>query len=531
MPKTTTPGHTTRTAGILCHVTSLPGGLGSGDLGAAAYQFADWLAESNQGLWQVLPLGPPGYGESPYQCFSAFAGNPLVVGLDRLADEGWLSQDDLASAPKFSEQEVDFEQVAPFREHLLSQAYDTFCRTASSVQKAAFDAFRHEQSWWLEDYAFFAALKKAHAGVAWTEWSAPFVTRTSPVLKAPHTALAKAVDFEAFVQFQFDRQWRGLKEYCKARGIRLMGDVPIFVAHDSADVWAHQDLFLLQESGHPAVVAGVPPDYFSETGQLWGNPLYRWDSMQRDGFAWWLSRIRYALRQFDLIRLDHFRGFEAYWEVPGGAATAAGGRWVAGPGESFFRRILKELGEVPLVAEDLGVITPAVEALRDGFGFPGMRILQFAFGDDPHALDFQPHNFPRNCVVYTGTHDNDTTVGWFRSQAGKGSTRTAEQVAAEREKTLRYLGTDGSQIHWDMIRLALASVADTAIVPLQDVLGLGNEARMNLPGTASGNWRWRSATGVLAGHAERLADLSSIYGRTRRSREADARGAQTHVVE
>ena len=334
-------------------------------------------------------------------------------------------------------------------------------------------------------------------------------------MKAPHTALARAIDFETFVQFQFHRQWRDLKTYCNTRGIRLMGDVPIFVAHDSADVWAHQDLFLLGDAGHPTVVAGVPPDYFSETGQLWGNPLYRWDSMRQDGFAWWLSRIRFALEQFDLIRLDHFRGFEAFWEVPAGSATAAGGRWVAGPGESFFRRILAKLGEVPLVAEDLGVITPAVEALRDEFGFPGMRILQFAFGDDPQAPTFQPHSFPHNCVVYTGTHDNDTTVGWFRSQTGQGSTRLGEaEVAAERAKTLRYLGTDGADIQWDMIRLALASVADTAIVPLQDVLGLGTESRMNLPGTASRNWRWRCPVEDLAAYSERLADLASIYQRT-----------------
>ena len=417
------------------------------------------------------------------------------------------------------------------REHLLAQAYETFCGTASSQQLSEFETFRREQSWWLDDYTFFAALKKAHAGEAWTQWSAAFVTRTSPVLKVPHIALAKAVDLEAFIQFQFHRQWQALKAYCNSRGIRLMGDVPIFVAHDSADVWAHQELFLLGEGGLPTAVAGVPPDYFSETGQLWGNPLYRWDSMRQDGFAWWMSRIRYALQRFDLIRLDHFRGFEAFWEVPAGAATAAGGRWVAGPGESFFRKIHEQLGDVPLVAEDLGVITPAVAALRDDFGFPGMRILQFAFGDDPQAPSFQPHNYPRNCVVYTGTHDNDTTVGWFRSQAGQGSTRTAAQVAAERETALRYLGTDGSQIHWDMIRLALASVADTAIVPLQDVLGLGTESRMNLPGTAQKNWRWRCPAGVLPGYSERLADLTAIYERTPQAPATEASGAPTNVAE
>jgi 4-alpha-glucanotransferase len=513
MNQSTSIRRTPRTAGILCHVTSLPGRWGIGDLGAAAYRFADWLAESQQGLWQVLPLGPPGFGESPYQSFSAFAGNPLLVGLDRLADEGWLSRDDLDSAPKFNERAVDFEQVGPFREQALLQAFETFHRNASAVRKSKFDDFRHEQSWWLDDYALFAALKKSHGGKAWTQWNTACAKRTDPVLKSPHPALATAIDFEAFVQYQFYRQWRELKAYCNSRGIRLMGDVPIFVAHDSADVWAHQELFLLGDGGHPTVVAGVPPDYFSETGQLWGNPLYRWDAMQQDGYSWWLARIRYALEQFDLIRLDHFRGFEAFWEVPAGSATAQAGRWAAGPGKSFFRNILEKLGEVPLVAEDLGVITPAVEALRDEFGFPGMRILQFAFGDDPQAPDFRPHNFPHNCVVYTGTHDNDTTVGWFRSQAGQGSTRTALQVAAERDAALRYLGTDGTQIHWDMIRLALASVAATAIVPLQDVLGLGSASRMNLPGTAERNWRWRFSSLMLPGRSVRLAELTSTYER------------------
>jgi 4-alpha-glucanotransferase len=294
-----------------------------------------------------------------------------------------------------------------------------------------------------------------------------------------------------------------------------MGDIPIFAAHDSADAWANQELFYLDERGQPTRVAGVPPDYFSETGQLWGNPLYNWDTMRRDGFAWWLRRFRYALGQFDLVRLDHFRGFEAYWEVPAGASTAAAGRWVAGPGKAFFQRIHDELGELPLVAEDLGVITPAVDALRDAFGFPGMRILQFAFGVDPKGPEYRPHNYPRNCVAYTGTHDNDTTVGWFHSQAGKGTTRTAKQVAEERNTTLAYLGTDGAEIHWDMIRLALASVADTAIVPLQDVLGLGTEARMNLPGTSRGNWRWRFRREMLTPACrDRLRKMSSLYDRT-----------------
>ena len=503
-----------RSSGVLCHVTSLPGQWGIGDLGEAAGRFAECLHQAGQGIWQVLPLGPPGFGESPYQSFSAFAGNPLLVGLDRLAEEGWLSPEELAGAPPFDRHSVEFEQVRPFREHCLMQAHRAFRKKATSQERAAFDDFRHEQGWWLDDYAFFAALKKKYAGEPWTKWSADLVARRPSALKARAAGLGAEIDEETFVQFQFHRQWQRLKSYCNSHGIRMMGDVPIFVAHDSADVWAHQDLFFLDERGQPTFVAGVPPDYFSATGQLWGNPLYRWDRMQRDGYAWWVERLRYALDQFDLIRLDHFRGFEAYWEVPAGAPTAAPGRWVAGPGAHFFQKVRETLGELPLVAEDLGVITPAVEALRDEAGFPGMRILQFAFGDDPKAGDYRPHNYPRHCVVYTGTHDNDTTRGWFESRAGEGTTRTAEQISEERRFALAYLGTDGSAIQWDLIRLALASVAETAIVPLQDVLGLGTEARMNLPGTSQGNWRWRFSEEMLTPeHIDRMRELTTIYDR------------------
>ncbi|MGE5195355.1 MAG: 4-alpha-glucanotransferase [Deltaproteobacteria bacterium] len=503
-----------RSSGILCHVTSLPGRWGIGDLGEAASRFADWLTEAGQGLWQVLPLGPPGFGESPYQSFSAFAGNPLLVGMDRLAEKGWLSTDDLEAAPNFDRHAVDFEKVRPFREHCLTQAYHAFRKNATSEQRDAFDDFRHEQSWWLDDYALFAALKREHRGLPWTQWHPDLVARKTGALQARAAKLMTDIDEEAFAQFQYHSQWQRLKADCNSRGIRLMGDVPIFVAHDSADVWARQELFFLDGRGQPTLVAGVPPDYFSAAGQLWGNPLYRWDRMQRDGYAWWVGRLRYALAQFDLIRLDHFRGFEAYWEIPAGAPTAAPGRWVSGPGAPFFRKVREELGDLPLVAEDLGVITPAVEALRDEFGFPGMRILQFAFGDDPKARDYRPHNYPRHCVVYTGTHDNDTTVGWFQSRAGQGTTRTARQIDEERLFALAYLGTAGSEIHWDLIRLALASVAETAVVPVQDVLGLGTEARMNLPGTLQGNWRWRFAEEMLTpAIAGRLRELTAIYDR------------------
>lgn len=504
-----------RSSGILCHVSSLPGRWGIGDLGRAAYRFTDWLASAGQNLWQVLPLGPPGYGESPYQCLSAFAGNPLLIGLDRLAEEGWLSAKELGGAPVPDETSVDFELTSAFRNHCLDRAHAAFRAHAPSALKAEFEAFRHDHAWWLDDFALYAALKKSHGLRPWTTWGDELVATCETARKTLSVAVADDAEYEALLQFHFHRQWRDLQQYAHARGIRLMGDLPIFVAHDSADVWAHQDLFFLDGHGEPTVVAGVPPDYFSETGQRWGNPLYRWDLMERDGFAWWLRRLRHALTQFDLLRLDHFRGFESYWEIPAAFATAAAGRWVAGPGGAFFRRISDELGDLPLVAEDLGVITPVVDALRDEFEFPGMRILQFAFGDDPKALDYRPHQYPRNTVVYTGTHDNDTTLGWFRSRAGQGTTRTAAQIAAERAFTLKYLGTDGREIHWDLIRLALASVADTAIIPLQDVLGLGTEARMNLPGSADRNWRWRFTDDMLTpAIADRLAELTAVYDRS-----------------
>jgi 4-alpha-glucanotransferase len=504
-----------RSAGVLCHVTSLPGRWGIGDLGQTAHKFVDWLASAGQGVWQMLPLGPPGYGDSPYQSFSAFAGNPLLVALDKLVEEGWLSPGDLDDAPRFDEHAVDFEQVRPYRRQCLSRAHAVFLDRATKAQHSAFDQFCAEQDWWLGDYVKFAALKAAHHDQPWTAWDHAVPALSPSATQTDANDLTSAEDFERFVQFHFHRQWRQLQEHAGARGIRLMGDVPIFVAHDSADVWAHRDVFSLDERGQPTVVAGVPPDYFSETGQLWGNPLYRWDRMERDGFAWWRDRLGYALEQFNLVRLDHFRGFESYWEIPAGSPTAAHGRWVPGPGAKFFKRLAAELGDLPIVAEDLGVITPAVDALRDELGFPGMRILQFAFGEDAKGPAYRPHNYPRHCVTYTGTHDNDTTVGWFKSGAGEGTTRTARQIAEERRFALAYLGTDGSQIQWDMIRLSLASVADTAIVPLQDVLGLGTEARMNLPGTARGNWRWRFTEEMLTPEATaKLAEMTAIYDRS-----------------
>ena len=514
-----------RESGILLHITSLPSDQGVGDLGDEAYRLVDFLARTGQRIWQVLPVGPTGYGNSPYQCFSAFAGNPLLISLSRLVEEGLLDPADLISQQAISDDRVDFESVTSFHEERLQKAFVAFERRAfASLQKEAAH-FSQEQAVWLDDYALFRAVKSHHSDVAWHQWGADIRARDIQALLHWQDMLAQHVEYQKFVQFLFFRQWTALKKYANDRGVSILGDLPIFVAHDSADVWTNQEFFELNKDGNPAKVAGVPPDYFSKTGQLWGNPLYRWDRMAQTGYAWWILRFKSALTMFDAIRLDHFRGFESYWEVPGDAKTAASGKWVPGPREDFFEKVEAKLGRIPIIAEDLGVITPQVEALRDRFGFPGMRVLQFAFGDDPKAEDYRPYNYPRHCVVYTGTHDNDTTVGWFQSGQGKGSTRAAGQIQKERDFALRYLGSNGEQIHWDMIRLALSSVAETAIVPMQDVLGLGTEARMNLPGTAEGNWTWRFRWEMLTAELEeKLKDITETYQRGRAEDDEKGRG-------
>ena len=502
-----------RLSGILLHPTSLPGRFGIGDLGPEAQRFLDFLAETGQGLWQVLPLGPTGFGDSPYQCFSAFAGNPLLISPELLVDEGLLSNRDLASLPRFPEREVDFGKVIPWKRRLLGRAAKRFLADATPAQRGEFEEFEKRRADWLPDFALFMALKDAEGGAVWTRWPKELAERRSAALERWREAHAQEVAGVALQQFFFFRQWSALKSACGKRGVRLMGDVPIFVAHDSADVWAQPTLFQLDAHGDPAFVAGVPPDYFSATGQLWGNPLYRWDLMASNGYRFWVDRIRTALELVDQLRLDHFRGFEAYWEVPGAETTAASGRWVPGPGAALFDALKSALGELPIVAENLGVITPEVEALRERFGFPGMAILQFAFGTDPSGPGFRPHNYGRHLVVYTGTHDNDTAVGWWTSGVGE-STRSPQDVAAERDFAREYLGTDGREIHWVMLRTCLASVADLAVSPLQDVLGCGAEGRMNVPGRASGNWRWRFAAGDLTEAIRaRLKRLTSIYGR------------------
>jgi 4-alpha-glucanotransferase len=515
-----------RTGGLVLHPTSLPGRYGIGDLGAEAHRFVDFLAGAKQGLWQVLPLGPTGYGDSPYQCFSAFAGNPLLVSLDTLVREGWLSPSDLAGAPSFAERSVDYEAAKHFRLPLLDRAFERYEARATPATRRAFTNFCRRERAWLDDYALFAALKDVHGGRAWTEWEPELVRRRPAALRRAREQHARASLSRKFAQFQFFAQWGALRAYAHERGVRIMGDLPIFAAHDSADVWASPELFQLAEDGQPTHVAGVPPDYFSATGQRWGNPLYRWGAMRKTGYRWWIRRFRALLALVDVVRVDHFRGFEAYWEVPASEPTAMRGRWVKGPGASFFRAVERALGRLPIVAENLGVITPEVERLRRRFGFPGMAILQFAFGTDPQGPSFRPHNYPRDLVVYTGTHDNDTTRGWWTSAGASDSTRTDEDVRRERESCRRYLGLfeDGDEeIHWAFIRAVTASVADTAIVPLPDVLGLGSEARMNLPGRPTGNWRWRFAVGDLGGDlAGRLAELAQLYDRAPRTGTATA---------
>ncbi len=491
-----------RSAGILLHPTSLPGGYGIGELSDPAYEFVDFLVESGQSLWQILPLGPTGYGDSPYACFSAFAGNPLLIALDELAAEGDVAPEDLAQAPDFPEDHVDYGPVIDFKMAILHRAARNFRQHAGQTRMDAFDRFCEENAAWLEDYVLFMALKEAHGGAVWNTWEWDLVSRDPGALAEWRERLDENVFAHCYFQYQFFRQWEKLKAYANEKDLLIVGDIPIFVAYDSAEVWARPELFYLDDDYLPTVVAGVPPDYFSETGQLWGNPLYRWDRMAEQDYTWWISRFEQTLRTVDMIRLDHFRGFAAYWEIPAGESTAVNGQWREGPGAPFFKAVRDALGELPIIAEDLGHITPDVEELRDQFNFPGMNILQFAFTTDANN-PYLPHNCRRNSVLYTGTHDNDTTVGWFEKR---------EQE--EREATLTYLGPVDEPINWALMRLAARSVTDLAIAPLQDVLGLGSEARMNVPSKPSGNWQWRFREGDLTeAHKEKLLTMAITYGR------------------
>ena len=491
-----------RAAGIILHPTSLPGPDGIGDLGPEAYLWIDFLHRSGCQFWQVLPLGPTGYADSPYQCFSAFAGNPYLISATMLLDQGLLNKDDLADRPQFSLEKVDYGPVIDWKITILRRCFSHFRKNLDPTQQTEFESYKHAQKEWLAPFATFMAIKEQHGGGGWNEWPEALRKRKPKTMAKFIKEFAEEIEFQSFQQFLFHRQWTALRDYAHEKGIRIIGDIPIFVAYDSADVWMNKELFFLDDDDLPEVVAGVPPDYFSETGQLWGNPLYNWEAHRDDGYRWWLARMQSVLNQVDIVRLDHFRGFEAYWEVPFGNETAAEGRWVKGPGKDFLEVVKAELGELPIIAEDLGVITEPVKQIRDRFNLPGMKILQFAFAKDPED-DFLPHNFPVNCVAYTGTHDNNTTRGWYES-------------APEREQDFcrRYLARSGEDITWSMIRALWGSVAAWVLAPMQDILSLGYWARMNFPGTASGNWGWRMHPDAInEGLIDRLHETNYLYGR------------------
>ncbi|BDI03586.1 4-alpha-glucanotransferase [Sphaerotilus microaerophilus] len=493
-----------RSSGVLLHPTSLPGPHGSGDLGASAYHFVDWLAAGGQALWQMLPLGGIGAGNSPYMSSSAFAGNVLLVDLDELQRRGWLLPGEVTALEGGDAHRVDFATVIPWRMAHLARAAQRFAGAGSAADRAEYDAFCAAHADWLDDYALYMALAEAHPGRDWCDWPAPLAFREAAALDAARRVHAVRIAFWRFGQWCFFRQWAALRAYANERGVRIVGDMPIFIAHQSAEVWARPDLFELDAAGRPTVVAGVPPDLFAETGQRWGNPLYRWSAHAGEGYRWWIERVRRTFELVDIVRIDHFRGFAGYWEIPASEPTAMHGRWVPGPASALFRAITDALGELPVIAEDLGVITPDVEALRVEFGYPGMRILQFAWGESGGAeARFLPHHHVPDCVVYTGSHDNDTTLGWW-----------AGAPEATRHHLREYLATDGRTPHWDLMRAACASVADLAVHPMQDVLGLGTEHRMNFPGTPTGNWSWRFTWDQVPGEAAaRLRRMAQLYER------------------
>ena len=491
-----------RASGILLHPTSLPGPHGSGDLGEAARHFVEWLVAAGQKLWQILPLGGIGSGNSPYMSSSAFAGNVLLIDLAELQQRGWLTSNDLRPDPGFDAHRIRFDLVVRWRMERLQQAAANFTATASPAQLQDFQDFCALHALWLHDYALFMTLADANGWALWSSWDPALARRDESALRAASSSFASGVLFWQFCQWCFFRQWKKLRAYANERGVHVVGDAPIFVAYQSADVWARQELFELDAQGLPQVVAGVPPDYFSATGQRWGNPLYRWDAHRLEGYAWWTERVRRIFELVDIVRIDHFRGFAGYWEIPASEPTAIVGRWLPGPGADLFTAIEAALGKLPIIAEDLGVITREVDQLRRRFDLPGMRVLHFAFGGGNDNA-YLPHNYESDTVVYGGTHDNNTTLGWWASAS-----------EAERAHARDYLPTDGHEIHWDLIRAACASVADTAIHPLQDVLGLGAEHRMNLPGSGTGNWEWRFTWNQLQPeHAKRLRHLGELYRR------------------
>lgn len=491
-----------RASGILLHPTSLPGRFGIGDFGAEAREFVDFLEDAGQKYWQILPLGPTGYGDSPYSSFSAFAGNTKLISPDEIVRDELITETKLADAPRFEAGRADYGGVYGWKRSLLTEAFDTFRTRSDWPFSEEYEFFCRENAWWLDDYALFRALIESHDHKPWFEWPEPLRRRDKDALEQAGVDLKDQIEAERFFQYLFFRQWLALKSYANERSVKIIGDIPIFVAIDACDVWCNQNEFKLSDDGSPVVVAGVPPDYFSKTGQRWGNPIYDWHAMMANHFNWWTARLSFALQIADIVRLDHFIGFVRNWEVPADEKTAKNGVWADVPGTEFFSIIKRRLGDLPLIAEDLGSLTPEVEQLRDSLRLPGMKILQYAFGGDA-ANDYLPHNYAQNSVVYTGTHDNDTTAGWYRS-----APKRVKKHARE------YLNFSGRSAHWEMIRAALVSVSDTAIIPAQDLLGLGNESRMNKPATSDGNWSWRLRGGELNDKlAAKLRELTERYGR------------------
>ena len=493
-----------RSSGILFHPTSLPGKYGIGTLGKEAYAFIDFLKKSRQKLWQIFPLGPTGYGDSPYQSFSSFAGNPYLIDFDLLIEAHLLSEEDLRDVFFGDNEEyIDYGAVYNQKYPLLRKAYENFKSSDNHEMRENLEHFKRENASWLNDYSLYISLKNHFNGLPWNEWAHDIKNREHGAMEHYRNELADDIEYHNFIQFLFFKQWGDVKRYANENGIKIIGDIPIFVAADSSDAWANPEIFLFDEERKPVKVAGVPPDYFSATGQLWGNPLYNWQKLKETNYSWWVERVRANLSTCDIIRIDHFRGFEAYWAVPYGDDTAINGQWEPGPGIDLFNAIKSQLGELPIIAEDLGLMTQGVIDLREATGFPGMKILGFAF-DSGEENDYLPHTYTRNCVVYTGTHDNDTLVGWFQ--------KAKEE---DRQFARDYLNSRADdEIHWDAIRGAWSSVACMAISPVQDFLGLGSEARINTPGVASGNWQWRLKQGVLTDElAERIAKLTRIYSR------------------
>lgn len=496
--------NTERYSGILLHPTSLPSPYGIGDLGPAAHSFINFLKKAGQHLWQVLPLTPTGFGDSPYQSFSAFAGQPLLISPEHLCELGYLTEADLLTCPVGREDHVDYGNIIPWKNVILRLAHARFLKKATPNTRAEFNAFVKKNSYWLFDYALYMALKDKNDGKSWLSWEEEHRNPTAKVKKQLASLLEKEMHYYYFLQFIFDIEWKSLKADATENDIKIIGDIPLFVSFDSADVWANQKLFQLDSKGYPTAVAGVPPDYFCEEGQLWGNPLYDWKAHKKTNYRWWISRIKHQLQMADLLRIDHFRGLESYWSVPAGDETAIGGTWMPGPREDLFRAIQKALGkDLPIIAEDLGIITPEVDALRDAFAFPGMRILQFAFDSEEESA-YHPHQFDTsNCVCYTGTHDNNTTQGWYHA---------ASEEA--KDKVRYYMNTDGNCIHWDFIRTCLGTIAKYAIFPMQDVLGIDADGRMNTPGSDKGNWSWRCKKDAFSDDlAKALANITNVYGR------------------